>query len=85
MPETTPWNDIATIYLRVYFGGEPSEEPCRHTKYRRVYFLSSYITNTLANSENQILAIAILSLALSRELTLIDINYYIIFFGPCHV
>jgi hypothetical protein len=36
MPETTPWNDVATIYLRVYFGGEPSEEPCRRTKYRRV-------------------------------------------------
>lgn len=36
MPDTSPWNDVATIYLRVYFGGEPSEEPCRRTKYRRV-------------------------------------------------
>jgi hypothetical protein len=36
IPATTPWNDVATICLRVYFGGEPSEEPCRRTKYRRV-------------------------------------------------
>ena len=83
MSETTPWNDVATIYLRVYFGGEPSEDPYRHTKYRRVYFLSSYSSNTIASPGNQILAIAILSLALSRELTtLIDINYYIIFLAP---
>ena len=41
-----------------------------------VYSLGNYGGNTLASPGNQILAIALLSLALSRELTLIDIDYY---------
>jgi len=46
------------------------------------YSLGSYSSDTLVDLGNQTLALALLSRVLTRELTLIDIDYYIVSPSP---